>query len=85
MHNGNLRPRIISLTILCVVRFCQMIAEKEIFISKLNLNLTQIDRIYLKRGFTIYPSEIENSRKNGGGGVNSLIRPIDLKTKFTHH
>ena len=75
MHNGNLRPRIISLTILCVVRFCQMIAEKEIVMSKRNLNLTQIDRIYLKRGFTLYPSDIENSRKKGGGAVQFIHEP----------
>ena len=67
MHNGNLRPRIISLTILCVVRFCQMIAEKEIVMSKRTLNQTQTDSIYLERWFPPNPTPKILERKEGGG------------------
>ena len=57
----------------------QMIAEKEIVMSKRILNERQTDRIYLKTWFPLYTtSKILERKGGGGGGYNSFMSPIDL-------
>ena len=65
---GNLTSRIRSLTILCM--FVQLIANKELVMSKRNLNKTQTDSIYLKRWL---PSKFLEGK--GEGAVQFIHEP----------
>jgi len=47
----------------------QMIAEKEIVMSKRILNERQTDRIYLKTWFPLYTTSKILERNGGGGGT----------------
>ena len=69
---GNLTSRIRSLTILCM--FVQLIANKELVMSKRNLNKTQTDSIYLKRWLPLFPNSKFLEGK-GEGAVQFIHEP----------